>query len=80
MGRLSPAFPALAGAASAQTARMDLPLWWKRWLLRWHLPRAEPHVVRPPADPADCGTAWGLDLTLPPAAFDKQASTHRPSR
>jgi hypothetical protein len=59
---------------------MDLSLWWKRWLLRWHLPRAEPHVVRPPADPADCGTAWGLDLTLPREAYDRPTAPRRPPR
>lgn len=80
MDRLSPAIPTLDRTASAQTERMNLALWWKRWLLRWHLPRAEQHMVRPPEDPADCGTAWGLDLTLPREAYDRPAAPRRPPR
>lgn len=67
MAALSPATPVLPGPAPAQTVCMDLALIWKRWLRRWQLPRAGRRAVRPSQDPADCGTAWGLDLTLPPA-------------
>ncbi|WP_428421759.1 hypothetical protein [Methylibium sp.] len=58
---------------------MNLARIWKRWLQRWHLPRSEHQAVRPThEDPADCGTAWGLDLTLPPKAFDRSRSPRQP--
>jgi hypothetical protein len=32
---------------------------------KWRVQRAQRAVAAP--DPADCGTAWGLELTLPKA-------------
>ncbi len=55
--------------AAAQTAGMDMSLHVRRLLTRWRVDRADraDRVVEKPApDPADCGTAWGLELTVPP--------------
>ena len=70
------ATPELTRAPAAQTARMEFLRAWHRWLAR-RLARRRARAVRPPPDPADCGTAWGLDLTLPPAAFDAKRSAPR---
>ncbi|HEU4460545.1 MAG TPA: hypothetical protein VFR90_15600 [Methylibium sp.] len=47
---------------------MALGTTWQRWMRRLRLARRSPHRVpaaKPLPDPADCGTAWGLELTVP---------------
>jgi hypothetical protein len=41
---------------------MSIATAWARWIKKWRIERAARAVV--PPDPADCGTAWGLDLTV----------------
>lgn len=53
-------------SAAAQTAVMDVSLHMRRLLMRWRIARVDRVVEKPAPDPADCGTAWGLELTVPP--------------
>ncbi len=45
---------------------MDMSLHVKRLLMRWRIARVDRVPEKPAPDPADCGTAWGLELTVPP--------------
>lgn len=45
---------------------MKFAMAWSRWMKRWRVERARRTVA--PVDPADCGTAWGLELTVTPPA------------
>lgn len=46
----------------------------KRWFAAW---RARP-VAAPELDPADCGTAFGLDLSFPPDEPPARAAAPAP--
>jgi hypothetical protein len=43
---------------------MGLGKAWQRWMRRWRVERRSAPAPALP-DPADCGTAWGLELTIP---------------
>jgi hypothetical protein len=43
---------------------MEIGEAWQRWMRRWRVQRRMAPVPIVP-DPADCGTAWGLELTIP---------------
>jgi hypothetical protein len=49
---------------------MQLTKSWQRWMRRWRVERRSAPVPTLP-DPADCGTAWGLELTIPKAPVRK---------
>ncbi len=66
LGRQSPATLPLSTPAAAQTAGMDMSLHVKRLLMRWRVARVDRVAEKPAPDPADCGTAWGLELTVAP--------------
>lgn len=57
--------------AASQTVSMELHKAWQRWMRRWRVERRPPPVPALP-DPADCGTAWGLELTIPKVPARKE--------
>lgn len=57
---------------------MDLGLRLQRLIGQWRLRRAMRPAAQPAPDPADCGTAWGLDLTVrPPSAAEARPAPRR---